>query len=97
MKKINSNFSLVIFDSLRPFSVQLKMWEIVKGTDMEKYVASPSNDSSHNYGTAVDVSIASNHSGGFSLLDMGTSFDFFGPLAEPRYENRFLKEKKAFF
>jgi len=54
-------------------------------------VANPKAGSIHNYGCAVDITI-SDMSG--TRLDMGTPLDFFGELAQPRYEEKFLKEGK---
>lgn len=83
--------SLLIFDGARPRSVQYKMWEIFEGPDKQKYVANPQSGSIHNYGAAVDLTIVDDKG---NLLDMGTEFDFFGKLAQPRYEEKFLKEGK---
>lgn len=64
------------------------MWERVKGTEQEQYVASPYGGGSvHGYGSAVDVTIVD---GDGKELDMGTPFDFFGDKAQPRYHQRFL-------
>jgi L,D-peptidoglycan transpeptidase YkuD (ErfK/YbiS/YcfS/YnhG family) len=67
------------------------MWRLVKETEQEAYVAAPKKGSIHNFGAAVDVSIVD--SAGLPL-DMGTPFDYFGELAQPKYEERFLKEGK---
>lgn len=83
----HSQIKLMLFDCVRPRSVQYKMWEIVKGTDQQKYVASPRSGSMHNYGAAVDLGLYHLDSG---LVDMGTAFDFFGNQAQPRYEAQFL-------
>jgi len=83
---------LVVLDGARPRQVQQKMWNAVMGTEKEKYVADPSRGSNHNYGAAVDVTIARVFSGrleDYELLDMGTEFDHMGPLAQPRYESRY--------
>lgn len=80
---------LLVFDCVRPRSVQYKMWEIVKGTDQQKYVAAPGGSGSmHNYGAAVDLGLVHVDSG---LVDMGTPFDYFGELAQPRFEEKFVK------
>jgi L,D-peptidoglycan transpeptidase YkuD (ErfK/YbiS/YcfS/YnhG family) len=52
-------------------------------------VADPEEGSIHNFGAAVDCSIVDDRS---NLLDMGTPFDYFGELAEPRHEKRLLNE-----
>ena len=89
LQKKDSLLSIIVFDCVRPRSVQYKMWEIVKDTDQRKYVAAPGGGGSmHNYGAAVDLGLWHLDTG---LVDMGTPFDFFGELAQPRYEDRFLK------
>ncbi|MDD5090732.1 MAG: M15 family metallopeptidase [Candidatus Wallbacteria bacterium] len=82
-------FSLLVYDSARPRSVQRRMWDVVKGTDMEEYVANPDSGSIHNFGAAVDLTIVDEQG---RPLDMGTEFDFFGDLARPDSEERFLSE-----
>ncbi|GAB4422394.1 MAG: hypothetical protein OHK0039_38380 [Bacteroidia bacterium] len=80
---------LILFDCVRPRSVQYQMWDIVKGTDQQEYVAPPGGGGSmHNYGAAVDLGLVHVDTG---LVDMGTPFDFFGELAHPRLEARFLR------
>lgn len=77
----------VVFDGLRPRSAQYKMWDYVVNTDRQKYVANPKTGSIHNYGFAIDLSVAGKNG---ALLDFGTDFDDFNPLAEPRRESEFL-------
>jgi D-alanyl-D-alanine dipeptidase len=81
----------VIYDALRPRSVQYVLWDKVKGTDRQKYVANPQHGSIHNFGFAVDVSILDENG---KALDMGTPFDDFTALAQPRLEQAFLKAGK---
>lgn len=88
LRQETPSLSLIVFDGVRPRSVQMKMWEIVKGTPQQEYVAPPGSGSMHNYGAAVDLGLV-NEEG--ELLDMGTPFDYFGPLAQPRYEMQYLK------
>jgi D-alanyl-D-alanine dipeptidase len=71
--------------------VQWILWEYVVGTDRQKYVANPKGGSIHNYGFALDLSILDETG---EELDMGTSFDDFSRLAQPRYEEKFLAEGK---
>jgi len=89
LEEKRKGYQLIVYDCLRPRSVQYKMWRLVKGTGEEAYVADPEKGSIHNFGAAVDVSIVDQAG---NLLDMGTPFDYFGDLAQPRYEDRFLKE-----
>ena len=91
LKEKNHDLNLLIFDALRPRSVQRILWESVKGTSKQKYVANPDRGSIHNYGFAVDLTIVDKNG---KELDMGTEFDDFTPLAQPRLEKKFLKEKK---
>jgi D-alanyl-D-alanine dipeptidase len=84
-------YRLILYDCLRPRSVQYGMWRLVKDTEQEGYVADPAKGSIHNFGAAVDVSIVDSKG---SFLDMGTPFDYFGELAQPRYEERFFQEGK---
>jgi D-alanyl-D-alanine dipeptidase len=80
-----------IFDGLRPRSVQRKMWAKVKGTPDEKYVADPEKGSVHNFGMALDLTIQDAQG---KELDMGTPYDSFQRLAQPRYEDEFVKAGK---
>lgn len=82
-------WKLLIIDCLRPRRIQSKMWESVKGTKLQKYVANPAKGSMHNYGFAIDLSLI-NAEG--KEIDMGTPFDHFGPEAEPQIELQ-LKRK----
>ncbi len=64
------NFSLQILDASRPRSVSKMMYNKMKGTRFEKYVANPQKGSMHNYGIAVDITIIDNKG---IELDMGIS------------------------
>ena len=88
---LKPGWRLLVFDGARPRRIQTLMWEIVKGTPQQKYVANPATGSNHNYGASVDLTIVD--ADGRSL-DMGTVFDFFGDLAQPRHEEDFLKQGK---
>lgn len=89
LKNRHPDYNLLVFDGVRPLSTQVQMWELVVGTEQERYVATPEKGSMHNLGVAVDLTIADEFG---KELDMGTEFDYFGPLAQPRYESKFLKE-----
>lgn len=91
LEEKRKGYRLVVYDGLRPRNVQYKMWRLVKGTPQQEYVADPEEGSIHNFGAAVDLSVVDDEG---SLLDMGTPFDYFGDLAQPRYEEQFLKEGK---
>lgn len=93
LKKNNPDLSLIVLDAARPHSIQKLMWDTCKlpYSVKSKYLANPVYTSMHNYGAAIDLSIVERNG---SQLDMGTPFDFFGPLAEPRLESYYLNEGK---
>lgn len=91
LKEINPDLTLLVGDALRPRSISRQMWSFLSGSPMQRYVANPKGGSMHNYGCAVDITIC-DISG--KRLDMGTPLDYFGPLAQPRYEEKFLKQGK---
>lgn len=74
LSALRPGWHLLIYDAARPLSVQRYMFEFVKGTPMQKYVADPSVHGFHNYGVAVDLTIADENG---RPLDMGSSFDEF--------------------
>ncbi len=90
-KREKPGWSFVVFDALRPHSVQWVMWNRVKDTPQRKYVANAEIGSPHNYGMAVDLSLLD---GSGVAIDMGTGFDSFSELSEPKLEDEFLKEGK---
>lgn len=67
---------LVIFDAYRPYSVTVKMWNLIHD---ERFVANPEKGSGHNRGISVDLTICELSTG--KLLDMGTDFDHFSEKA----------------
>lgn len=89
LQKIKPGWKLLVYDGLRPRSVQWQLWNRVKGTDQQPYVANPVRGSIHNYGFAVDLTLqnAEGHE-----VDMGTAFDHFGKLAQPALEQKYLKQ-----
>ena len=91
LKKAKPDWKFLVTDALRPKSVHQKMWDAVKGTTNEMYVANPLRGSIHSFGLAVDLTLIDQSS---NLVDMGTPVDSFEELAQPRYESRFLQEGK---
>jgi zinc D-Ala-D-Ala dipeptidase len=80
-------WSLLVLDALRPRSVQRIFWAKVKGTPAQMYVADPDQGSIHNYGFAVDITLADANG---KEVDMGTPHDSFDSLAQPQLEERYL-------
>lgn len=93
LRKRYPYYFLVVFDAVRPRSVQARMWDTIAVplAERSKYVSNPKNGSLHNFGAAVDLSIIDENG---IELDMGTPYDYFGELAYPREEDRMIKEGK---
>jgi len=70
LKRKHPAYALQVLDAARPRSVSRAMYEKMKGTNFEKYVANPAKGSMQNYGIAVDITIVN---GGGEELDMGIS------------------------
>ncbi len=90
LEQRKSGYSLLVFDGARPLSVQQIFWDTLAKPEEIKhlYVADPKEGSIHNYGSAVDLTIADAQA---VPLDMGTEYDFFGELAYPTKENELLE------
>lgn len=67
-------YTLVIFDAARPMYAQSVLKQAVVGTPYTNYVSSGKTGGLHNYGLALDLSLADSTG---ALLDMGTDFDSF--------------------
>jgi len=89
IKRKDSSLSLIVFDAVRPHSIQQLLWDSVALPIKKKrrFLAHPNKYSLHNFGAAVDVSLVKNKS---ELLDMGTPFDYPNELAYPCLENYFV-------
>ena len=70
LKKAKPAHSLQVLDAARSRSVSRAMYEKMKGTAFERYVANPDKGSMHNYGIAVDITIVDEEG---NKLDMGPS------------------------
>ncbi len=94
LKDRNKSLTLVVWDAARPQSVQIKMWKLAvppPGVSKSLFVSNPAYGSIHNFGCALDVTIADIND---QLLDMGTDIDHFGREAWPVEEQRMLKDGK---
>lgn len=97
-KELQSQFpdyTLLVYDGVRPLSVQQILWDNLDKPDSLKplYVADPKKGSLHNFGVAVDLTIFDVKAD--STLDMGTSYDYFGYPAYPDREKQMLDEGKV--
>ncbi|WP_339751457.1 M15 family metallopeptidase [Algoriphagus aquimarinus] len=90
----NPGYTLLVYDGVRPSSVQQILWDNLDKPDSLKplYVADPKKGSLHNFGVAVDLTIFDTKAD--STLDMGTSYDYFGYPAYPDREKQMLSEGK---
>ncbi len=87
LKEAHPDLRLLIYDGLRPRSIQWILWNTlsdVPESERSNFVANPRSGSIHNFGAAVDLTVA--HKNG-TPLDMGTHYDYFGDLAFPRLED----------
>ena len=92
LKKKDSTLTLLIYDGVRPRSVQQYMWDLLDMpiNEKTKFVSNPKKGSLHNFGAAVDITLANGLSE--KTLDMGTDFDYFGILAWPIKEKQMLED-----
>ena len=92
LKNEYPDYSLMVYDAARPFEVQQKMWQLVRGTKNVYYVANPAKGGGlHNYGMAVDVTIVDPN--GYPI-PMGTVYDFFGEEAHTNNEESLVASGK---
>ncbi|MCS4435467.1 M15 family metallopeptidase [Aquiflexum sp. XJ19-10] len=92
LKEEHPDLTFLVFDGVRPQSVQQILWDELDKPDSVKplYVADPKVGGLHNFGVAVDLTLAYQENG--KELDMGTPFDFFGYPAYPEREAQMLLE-----
>lgn len=93
LNKISDYYQLVVFDGTRPLHIQQLMWDSLKLPieQKTKYLAYPGNISLHNYGAAVDIGLITKDG---VIVNMGTTFDFFGPEAHITNEALLVKDGK---
>lgn len=91
LKSLYPDYNLLIYDGVRPVSVQQRMWDAldtISVPEREKFVSNPKNHSVHNYGAAVDLTIIDKTN---TPLDMGAGYDDIRKIAYPSMEEHFLK------
>jgi len=89
LNTMHPELRLLVYDAVRPLTVQQKMWECVKDTKYHRYVAHPDRLSLHNFGAAVDLTLTDSLG---QPLDMGTPFDHFGRAAGISDEQKLIQE-----
>lgn len=91
LKSKNRGLKFMVYDALRPWRFQVTMFAKVKGTAQETYVADPDKGSLHNYGMAMDLTLATLDG---NALDMGSAFDEFAEVSQPQLEEKLLQAGK---
>jgi len=96
LRQAKPGYKLLVYDAARPNSAQYKLWDALDDLNIPprqktQYVADPKIGSNHNFGCAIDLTVVDEKG---IPLDMGTKYDFFGPLAYPRSEQEMLKQGK---
>jgi len=96
LQQAKPGYKLLVYDAARPNSAQYKLWDALDDLKIPprqktQYVADPKIGSNHNFGCAIDLTVVDEKG---IPLDMGTKYDFFGPLAYPRSEQEMLKQGK---
>jgi D-alanyl-D-alanine dipeptidase len=84
------NYSLLIYDGVRPLEVQREMWnglDTIPAAQRGNFVSNPSYGSVHNFGAAVDLTICDETG---TPIDMGAGYDDFRDIAFPSKEWKFL-------
>lgn len=89
LQKERPGFRFVVFDASRPLYAQAKLRETVVGTPFADYVSNPKRGSVHNFGLALDLTLADSDG---VPLDMGTDFDSFENRAGKRGEAEALEK-----
>lgn len=92
LKKLNPEYSLLVYDGVRPLSVQKAMWNALDSIPVAKrgkFVSNPANGSVHNYAAAVDLTICDKNG---KPLDMGAGYDDIREIAYPSKEEYYLKQ-----
>ena len=92
LRRGHPTWTFIMYDCARPRRVQLIMWDVVKDTPQQGYVANPHKPpgSIHNTGCAVDLSVWDDEAK--APVDMGTPYDFFGQKAHPAKEVELWKK-----
>jgi D-alanyl-D-alanine dipeptidase len=96
LRQEKPGFRLLVYDAARPNTVQYKLWDAlddlkIPSRQKTQYVADPKIGSNHNFGCAIDLTVTDEKG---TPLDMGTHYDFFGPLAYPRSEPEMVRTGK---
>jgi D-alanyl-D-alanine dipeptidase len=90
LSQLKHGYRLLVYDAVRPVSVQQKMWDAldsIPSNERGKFVSNPQNRSLHNLGAAVDLTIIDERG---VPLDMGAGYDDIRKIAYPSLEQEFF-------
>ncbi len=89
LKDTMPEYTFIIYDAVRSTESQQLMWDSVDVPENRKhwYVARPDRGSIHNYGMALDITIADQNG---MALDMGSHFDCFDEISFPNKSEDYL-------
>jgi len=91
LKRDHPQYCFKVFDCTRPPAAQQYMWNRLQGSPEQAYLADPAKGSIHSFGFALDLTLVDEND---REMDMGTAFDAFTPLSEPRSEQQFFERGK---
>lgn len=93
LDSLHPDLNLLIWDAARPRRIQQVLWDSVDVSPEErpKYVANPETGSIHNYGGAVDLTLADDSG---KPVEMGTDYDNFTYLANIDREDELLAKEE---
>ena len=89
LKSQRADVRFLVLDAMRPQRVQVELWEALRGTGLQMYLANPERGSIHSFGMAVDITLIDVNG---RELDMGTAFDDLTALSHPAKEAEFLAD-----
>lgn len=90
LTSMDSTLHLLVYDAVRPRSVQQRMWDALDTIPVSqriKFVSNPKHASLHNLGCAVDVTICNYNR---IPLDMGAGYDDMRTIAYPSLETKYV-------
>ncbi|MBO6620647.1 MAG: M15 family metallopeptidase [Balneola sp.] len=91
LSKAHPELKLLIWDSARPRRIQQVLWDKadIPLPERSQYVANPESGSIHNYGCAIDLTLADSSG---NPLDMGTDYDDFSETAHIDNEEELISK-----
>lgn len=92
LSKSHPELKLLIWDAARPRRIQQALWDKadIPLSERSQYVANPESGSIHNYGCAIDLTLADSSG---NPLDMGTDYDDFSVTAHIDNETELIEKR----